>query len=225
MRGTAERACRSRPRGPSLALVLAYGVALAAGAPRADDKLNLERDTARLKQQFELVSQKKPYLVLDLKGQRLRLMSEGAVLRDYPILQADVGTPKVAFVGSGSADDWRSAVRRGAKIDPERKIGRIEMVPSGVPGDPVDIPVPAVPEEAIPAPERYVLRYDDGFTIEIRAAGSGAGGFWSRTAARLDDALEVVRGARAPRVRLVLSAEHAGALYRSFPVESSLLIL
>jgi hypothetical protein len=216
--------------------VLALGLlsCVAAGVVAGPDEVRqarLEQDNTRMRRQIELASEKSAYLVLDLAGERLRLMAGAAVLRDFPILDAEIGVPTLFFVATGdSTGQWRDSVRSGAHLEPRRRVGRIEMVPAGTPDEPAVIPVPAEPEEALPAPDRFVLRYADGFTIEVRAAAtSRPGGFWSRIAsglrARLVDAAAVASGARSPRVRVVLSATDAGALYRSFPTESKLLVL
>ena len=224
---------RSRVAACCAAAVVSSLVALAVhGAdPDADARAHLARENERLRRQIDLGSEP-AHLVLDLAGRRLRLMSGGAVLRDYPILAAELGIPTRLFVSTAdSSGDWREPIRTGAALDPHKKIGRIELLPSANPDEPTEVPVPAEPEEALPAPDRFVLRYDDGFTIEIRSdtAAERPRGFWASLAssvrARLADAAEIAGGASAPRVRIVLSAKDAGALYRSFPLDSKLLVL
>ena len=214
----------------------ALGTLLAAAAASAAEsdveaRAALGRENDRLRRQIDLGSEP-AHLVLDLAGRRLRLMSGGAVLRDYPILAAELGRPTRLFVSAAKATvDWREPIRTGAALEPHKKIGRIEMVPAGSTDAPIEVPVPAEPEEALPAPDRFVLRYDDGFTIEVRSATAPEQprGFWtsltSSVRGRLADAVESAGGARAPRLRLVLSAADAGALYRSFPLDSKLIVL
>jgi len=216
-----------------LASLLAWLVAAAAwGAdPDADARARLGQENERLRHQVDLGAEP-AHLVLDLAGRRLRLMSGGAVLRDYPIVSAEIGVPTRLFVSTADSNgDWREPIRTGAALEPHKKIGRIEMVPSASPDEPAEVPVPGEPEEALPAPDRYVLRYDDGFTIEVRSATASERprGFWaslfSSVSGRLSDAVEIAGGASAPRLRVVLSAQDAGALYRSFPLDSKLIVL
>jgi hypothetical protein len=197
----------------------------------ADARARLARENEQLRRQIDLGSET-AHLVLDLAGQRLRLMSGGAVLRDYPILAAELGMPtRLFFSTTRASGDWREPIRTGAALEPHKQIGRVEMLPSANPDEPAQVPVPAEPEEALPAPERYVLRYDDGFTIEIRTATAPERprGFWASFASsirgRISDAVEIAGGASAPRLRLVLSAKDAGALYRSFPLDSKLVVI
>jgi len=226
-----KRRFAARTGGAAIALGSLLGLAVWGAGSDADSRARLERENERLRRQIELASEPS-HLVLDLAGRRLRLMSGGAVMRDYPILGAEIGMPTRLFIATAEATgDWRAPLRAGAQIDPRKTIGRIEMVPSGTADEPAEIPVPAAPEEALPAPERFVLRYEDGFTIEVRSATAPEQprGFWaslgSSLGGRLADAAEIAGGARAPRLRLVLSEGDAGALYRSFPNGSKLLVL
>lgn len=226
-----RRGFRAAARGAAFVLAALCGLAIFPAGSEDAFRTQLERENERLRRQVELGAET-AHLVLDLAGRRLRLMAGGAVLRDYPIVSAELGMPQRLFLSArGSSVDWRAPIRTGAKLDPHKTIGRIEMVPSGSPDEPLDIPVPAEPEEALPAPDRFVLRYDDGFTIEVRSATAAErpGGFWgslvSSLGNRLADAAEIAQGASAPRLRIVLSAADAGALYRSFPTESKLLVL
>lgn len=205
-------------------IVALTATSLVGGADdRSGERRRLERENDALRARLELASSDKPYLLLDLGAQRLRLMDGGAVLRDYVVKRAEIGTPTLAFLPR-AAEPWRDVVSEGAKLDPPRHYGRALMLPGASPDDPAEVPVPPPPEEACPAPPRYLIRYAGGFTVEVTQETGPGPGPWRALREKVSAVVDATVGDGEPRLRLVLDAEDAGALYRSFPLDSALIV-
>jgi hypothetical protein len=183
----------------------------------------LQRENAVLRLRAELAASGKPYLVLDPAGARLRLMNGAAVLRDYPLVASEIGTPRALFFDLGASAEWRGRIWAGGVLDPAPQYTRVEIT-APEPGKP---PPPAyIPEEpaaALPAPPRYLLRFSGGLTLEVQDGSAGPG--LQERLADLWSALRSVGSERVPRLRITLAPEAAGALYRSLPAETALLVL
>ena len=171
------------------------------------------------------------YLVLDPGASELTLFLDGAPLRSYEIDAVQTGVPRRLFL-RGERVDPAERSWTGAKVRPERRVERVEIVSDAVePHDPsgaVDW-IPPTPLELNPTPARFVVTYEDGLSLEVvageprdstaapprRVRGLGAldrlGLLWPGSEARV-------------RVRVVLPREDAGALYRSLPPGSHLLV-
>ena len=173
-------------------------------------------------------------LLVEPAASRLALTLEGAVLREYPIRSAEVVAPRVVFWRRSAATEadsaWVGRVWHGGELDPPRKRDRIEF--TAAPPDPkrpegsVEVPVPPPLEETIVVPERYFVRFQGGFALEIRATADEHRG---RDAWRLgwDDRWAALRSwpRGGVRLRLHLAPEDADAFYRSLPPDVRLLVL
>lgn len=227
MRARTLLACLLAALGVSGCAPSAEGVA---GATRGD------ADRGALERIVELARGKAPYLVVDLEDGRLRLMQGGAVLRDCPLRAAELGLPSVLFFRSSPGSGSWNRVYESVRLDPPRVDRRPEIIapePGSAPGTedtPAAEPVyiPPLPEEAIPAPPRYFLRIDGGWTVEIagpREVGRGPlEWLGSALGAKWQDLRDVV-ARRGPRLRIVLDAPDAASLYRSLPEDVKLTIL
>ena len=98
--------------------------------------------------------------------------------------------------------------------------------------EPESPPVPPTPEEMYPVPSRYHVRFDEGWSIEVRPldvdeeAGRVARfrAWWS---AKWHDVVAAVfrRDRDAVRLRIALNPKDAASLYRSLPPAVRLVIL
>jgi len=220
----------------TLAALAAAGL-LAGASKDREDRLHLERLDAAVRDQIDLAKAETAYLVLDLEQRRLELVHGAAVLRVYPVLRAEIGTPRVGFFDR-EPGEWGQGRHDTAAMVPERTIRRVEIAPP--PADESEaratadeaaadgeVEIPPTPEEACPAPSRYLLRYGDGFAIEVRSDSADPRGTWALVGNSVRMKLAAMRAALFgghPRVRVTLAAEDAGALYRSFPTGSGLVV-
>ena len=87
-----------------------------------------------------------PHVVLDVAGGRLRLLFDGAVLRDYPVRAIEAGRPTVLTVPRTVRASPDGDVRTLRAIDPARPTERpVVLAP-----EPGEEPLPAAPP---PSPE------------------------------------------------------------------------
>lgn len=166
-----------------------------------------------------------PYLVVETAPPRLRLMLGGAVLRDYEVLSVEAGRPTVAFVDRSRRAADADRLPRVAAVEPRCTPPRVEIT-APRPGDEVPEPsIPPQPDEACPCPRRFSIRFDTGFVLDVVPAmdGADAGGAGRGPAPRLRDRWDAVADP-APRLRLVLAEDDAGALYRSLPQGAGLIV-
>jgi len=199
----------------------------------ADTVRSLLVENANLEALAELAKGPDFYLVLDAEAGTLRLMLKGAELRAFVVEGVQVGLPRVAFLRRESPVAWRGRIWAGGELDPAREIERVHIaVPPPDAEEEVEAIVPPTPEEAYPAPLRYHLVFPGGPSLEIRPLDSSEdAGWFSRLASRWVSywgdlwAAFTTEPAERVRLRLQLSPEDAGALYRSVPPNVSLLVV
>ncbi len=222
-----DRSTRARPlrrgrsvaAGPLVLWLLAAAAVSAGGEPLSDPVLEARLEVATLNQ---------PYLVLDLAKSRLRLMSGGAVLRDYAVSAIEIGGSRVMFLERAARLPAPGGIWELERLDPARSVGRTEIVPPapGQPPSPVEIPLE--PEEALPAPATYRLSFHPGLSIEIaqdeRARADPWWALFRRARWRIGELAESISPRPEVRLRLVLPASEAGALYRSLPMPLRLMV-
>jgi hypothetical protein len=209
-----------------LATVTLLGAALSSAAPAepapAVEPAALDRRLTLDRAELELSRAERFYFVLDAGRSRLRLMYAGAALRDYSLLGAELGRPCSWTGCSGPVEDWDLRTWTGSDLDPAREIERRVVVAPPVGATPAEeVAIPPLPEELLPAPARYRVRFDGGLALEI-VAGASTPGLLERLREKAEtlglgphDAL---------RIRVRMPAEEAGALYRSFPEDAALLV-
>ncbi|HXV77052.1 MAG TPA: hypothetical protein VD788_12115 [Candidatus Polarisedimenticolaceae bacterium] len=209
------------------AVLLLSGAAVATAVFGQFGPETLERTNLRLAEQVTLAERERPYLMLDLSAPRLRLMMGGALLREFAVSGAEVGTPTVLFVRRSPPSPFAGRPRTLAGVHPPRR-SRPDEVVAPVPGSVVEPPlVPPDPVEAEPAPERFFLRFDDGLSIEVRQERAATGGWrarYTRLRWKLVDMLDASRPGPASRLRLVMPESEAGSLYRSIPQATPLIV-
>jgi hypothetical protein len=194
----------------------------------------LRQEHARLQKLAGLAAGKEFYLLLEPHTKRLKLMYAGVVLEEYPVLSISLGQREVLFVDRDLPEDALSEVWEQGRLDPERKVQRKEIIPpaDGAAPSEEEVVIPPTPEEAVPAPDSYHVRYRSGKALEIHAGdGHSRDGFWARTLAALRQRIEDATAAIIPsdtdtvRLRVVLEGERARTLYRALPDNSSFFLV
>ncbi len=221
------------------AAIPGLGLGLAAQADPAPALEPLRAEVASLALEAELAAGSDFYLVLDRGTPSLTLYHQGTALRRYEVSGLAVGRAR-RFFAPARPLDLGGRIWSGARLAPERRVERVEMVSDeATPPDPTGAVswVPPAPHELNPTPAVFRVRYADGLSIEIRAerasaSGEAAGpaprraGIARRLAWWLADraVLLVPGGGGQGRLRIAMPADEAGALYRSLPAGSRLLI-
>ncbi len=195
----------------------------------------LRRVNTLLQRQIELADGKEFYLVLDPEASDLTLMLSGAELQRYPVIELQVGQPRVSWIMRRDPRPWQDVVWSHGELNPPRQIDRLVIQaapPSKDAAEPEPPPVPPTPEEMYPVPSRYHVRFDEGRSIEVRPldADQQAGrltrvrAWWS---AKWRDTAAAVFGRNRDgvRLRVVLNPKDAASLYRSLPPAVRLIIL
>lgn len=233
-----SRVCLSR-RVPAAVLAATMTVAIVGGAgcrrsadgtaaeaPQAEHA-TLQRTTAVLQRQLDLAVGTDFYLVYDPAGADLTLMLRGAELQRYHVLGAQVGRPRVGWFKRRGDDNWQHHVWKDGTLEPPRQMDRfvLEGGDAAKPGAEVKAPpIPPTAEELYPVPARYLIRFADGLSLEVRpreAAQNRGGGerlrAWAST--RWRDFVAALRdGDRdAIRLRIVLDPKDGESLYRALP--------
>lgn len=190
----------------------------------------LARENESLRRQSELAAGDAFYMLLDAGAPRLAIMYRGVLLREFALVSAEAGEPRVGFRRTAIGEAWRDKVWSGGTISPTKDRPRVEIIPPppGEEIDPAEFKMPPLPEEAYPTPPRFWMRYPGGLTVEYVPAGPARVlGFSARIQLRLLDALAAVAAWRAgtPRLRIVVPAEDFGTLYRAAPPDSAFLVV
>lgn len=211
----------------------AHAQRVAPPAAESDEARALAARNAALEALMALSKGPDFYLVLDTGEQTLRLMLRGAELRTYALLGVQVGLPRVGFVRRSAVRPWQGTVWMAGELDPPREMARRQIAapPPGADEEPDPI-IPPTPEEAYPAPHQYHLEFPGGPALEVRPLDAAEdAGAWSRFAAwwvaywgNFRDALATPRDERV-RLRIALTPEDAGTLYRALPPNVSLLVI
>lgn len=228
------------------ARVLALGLALLPGcspdpaahedAPPGVPLSQIEHQRAenrRLERLLTLAASNQFYLLLEPERGRLRLMYDGADLRDWAVLEAAVGRRRVLFSDRSLPGDWWESVWQDGELEPAREVDRAVIdPPDGGPLDSVAVVIPPTPEEAIPAPDHFLINYRDGRGLEIVGRDTSQAATTTREGTEVSGRrLERLRHALWPwgrltvRLRLVLPVEEASELYRSLPEGSAFYIV
>lgn len=191
--------------------------------------------TATLQRRIELAAGKEFYLVLDPAVPDLALMLRGAELQRYQVLGMMTGRPRVAWVNRGGDRPWRGVIWSGGELEPARPAHRVvlqdrERAQEGA--EPAPPPVPPTAEERYPVPSRYLIRFVDGLSVEIRPREADtATGAWVRTGAWWGAKWRDVWAAMRPRsrdalrLRIILNPQDAESLYRALPPGVRMLVL
>ncbi len=216
-----------------LVLPLAVALLCACGSPspskttsgtatEASDRIA----AARLGRLLELAEGKEFYLVYEPGSSHVRLMYQGVTLQEFAVEQASVGVRRLLYIEHGAPKRWEDRIWDDGKLDPERKVERREIIPPDpADSEPEEVVIPPTPEEAIPSPDRFLVRFAGGLVVEIvgdfddRADDGLLGWSFDRLSALVDEASSVLFRAETDemRLRLVIDGQAAHRLYRSLP--------
>jgi hypothetical protein len=164
------------------------------------------------------------YLELALGARELRICHSGVALGTYPMTALTVAYPRIFFFPRSHVGDWVDDIWTDARLDPEKVVQRLKIVP----GDTATIPTPDKPgvvpptmEELTPVPQDFALRCagDRAIFIHLEGQLTGAVKQDGVKASRWDDFLEALglKESEAIRLQATLSAADGAAFYRSFP--------
>jgi hypothetical protein len=224
----------------SLAALTVVACRRETAAPAPDDlrteAARLQQGNARLQRLTELAAGKEFYLVFDPAKPDLALMLRGAELQRYAVLGMMLGRPRVAWRTRSEPAPWQGEIWKAGALEPSRQIDRL-VLEGPEPGkaetaEPTPPAIPRTAEELYPVPSRYLIRFADGLSVEIRPreadANLGRGArfraWWS---AKWRDAAAATfsSGRDAIRLRLVLNPKDAESLYRALPPDVKLIVL
>lgn len=209
--------------------LLALVVALVRGAPGPLDRDPVAVLSARasaLGTQLELAKRDHRYLVLDPQAGTLTLFHGAAPLRSWPVQSVEAGALRPMPEEPG----WRTRRWDGARMEPalvlERRVIVSDQVEPPDPAGAVDW-IPPTPEEAVPAPRRFVVHYDGGLGLEVVAIPADSTLAGPSIPRRIQHRLVRFLPGNWDRyrIRVHMDAHEAGALYRSLPDSTSLLAL
>lgn len=224
-----------------LASTIAGAAAIALAKDDAPDAKHevaaLLRENAALEKRVEMANGKEFYLLLDPAAGKLKLMLQGAVLRDYSVQGMEVGSPRIAFRSRGLEAGWTGRIWSQGNLDPPRDREREHVqIPDSTAAAAADSVapkprIPLLPEEIYPVPHRYHVRYDGGLSLEVRPLELDENaGLWKRARAGIAAWFHDCRAALSKhpedvvRLRLILEPTDAASLYRALPPDTRLFV-
>lgn len=169
------------------------------------------------------------FLVLDPASGTLQLVLGGVIMRNFPVSDIEVATPRRWGAAARLPKDWHERVWTGARIDPPHPGARMEIVGPEVGTASGEVLVPPTPEEAIPVPALYRVRFAEGLALEVTGGQAEQKGELppSELPMGLGEKWRMLRQG-APdlvRVRIRLQPEHYAEMYRSLPPGTDFVVL
>ncbi|HEX9887333.1 MAG TPA: hypothetical protein VGA70_12635 [Longimicrobiales bacterium] len=182
----------------------------------------LEAREAALRHRLDLADSGRLHLVLDGERHLLSLWHGGAELRLWSVSEITAGRRRPGGDDDPTTPDWRRRLWEDARLAPPVRRERRVIVSDSV--APPDLSgavswIPPGPDEAVPTPRRFDIRFQGGLAVEVVARDPDG----SRPPAGWRDRLAgLLPRARDPyRIRLVMTVAEAGTLYRSLPEGSA----
>jgi hypothetical protein len=161
------------------------------------------------------------FLVLDPEAGKLELVLGGVVMRTFEVVDVQVATPRRLGSAAPLPDDWHERVWTGASLDPPHPGARTEIVGPEIGTADAAVLIPPTPEEAIPVPGMFRLRFAEGLAIEITGGIAEQKGELPPTELPrgFKDKIRMLREGMPDRLRLriCLKPEAASELYRCLP--------
>ncbi|MBK8165008.1 MAG: hypothetical protein IPK64_03475 [bacterium] len=169
------------------------------------------------------------FLVLDPVGGKLQLVLGGVIIRTFPVADLKVATPRRWGGATPLPEAWHERVWTGARIDPPHPGARTEIVGPEVGTASGEVLIPPTPEEAIPVPSLYRVRFAEGLALEVTGGQAEQKGELppNELPSGLREKWRLLREG-APdlvRVRIRLEPEHYAEMYRSLPPGTDFVIL
>lgn len=169
------------------------------------------------------------FLVLDPAGGRLQLVLGGVIMRTFPVSDIKVATPRRWGGAAPLPRDWHERVWTGARVDPPHPGARTEIVGPEIGTATGEVLVPPTPEEAIPVPSLYRVRFAEGLALEVTGGQAEQKGELppNELPSGLREKWRLLREG-APdlvRVRIRLEPEHYAEMYRSLPPGTDFVVL
>lgn len=211
----------------SVATVVLLGLALGhtGGRPPHPTAL-LEARVRALGHQRALAEEDARYLLLDPEAGTLTLFHGAVELRAWPVSGVEAGARRLLPADQG----WQGRRWDGARMEPPVERDRRVIVSDQV--EPPDLTgavewIPPLPHEAIPTPPRFVVHYQGGLGLEVLAAATDSARAEAGPLTRLEHRLRrfLPRNLDRYRIRVVIPADEAGALYRALPDSTSLVAI
>lgn len=222
-----------RPRPPvlaagaaALALALVGWRLLTRSAPIEDPQvLTLEARATALATQVSLARSDSLHLVLEPDRGTLTLHRGAAPLRTWVVREVRVGARRFA----GSNGGWHLEAYTGGTMTPTvRRERRVVVSDQVEPPDPsgAETEIPPTPEEAVPAPGRFVIRFAPGLGLEVVSADEPEGPAFPFARRAAHAFWRLLPGSRDRlRIRVEMDAAEAGSLYRSFPEGAAFVLI
>lgn len=161
------------------------------------------------------------FLVLDPAAGKLQLVLGGVVIRTFPVTDIKVATPSRYGRAAPLLEDWHERVWTGAKLDPPHPGARTEIVGPEIGTASGEVLVPPTPEEAIPVPSLYRIRFAEGLALEVTGGVAEQKGELPPTELPqgFGEKLRLLREGMPDllRVRISLQPDAYAEVYRSLP--------
>ena len=212
-----------RTSAAALALVLLAASPWVAPAAHAQEEAAADGPASWLERRVQQAETGQFYLVLDPVEASLALALGGVTLLELPVSEVAVLAPRVLFRRADLPAGWQDATWTHGTLDPPLPVTAIVPPPSGE----VEAAVapPPLPDDLVPAPDVYDIRFAGGLALRVVAAGEGTPrGAGLAAAAR--ERWRVLRGAApdAVRVQVLMAPDDAARLYRALPPDTSLVL-
>lgn len=169
------------------------------------------------------------YLVLDPRAGTLKLVLGGVEMRSYAVCNIEVATPRRFGSPEPLPENWHERVYTNSVIDPPHPGARTEIVGPEVGTAEEKVLVPPTPEEAIPVPSLYRIRFDQGLALELTGGVAEQKG--ELPPAELprgfrEKVRQLREGYQDPlRLRLQLQPDAYAEIYRMLPPGTDFIIL
>jgi hypothetical protein len=169
------------------------------------------------------------YLVLDPRAGTLKLVLGGVEMRSYAVCNIEVATPRRFGSPEPLPENWHERVYTNSVIDPPHPGARTEIVGPEVGTADEKVLVPPTPEEAIPVPSLYRIRFDQGLALELTGGVAEQKG--ELPPAELprgfrEKVRQLREGYQDPlRLRLQLQPDAYAEIYRMLPPGTDFIIL
>lgn len=193
----------------------------------AGEETLLRARSAAVRNKLDLARDAVHFLVLEPEAGTLTLYDGSILLRSYPVLEVATGERRLGLGRGAAREDWRTARWEGSRLEPPIHREHRTLVSDSIePPDPTGAVdwIPPTPDEAVPTPHRFVIHFSGGLGVEVVASSadttSTRSGPWARIGHRARQLLP--RNWDRYRIRVVMPAAEAGALYRSLPDSTAL---